>query len=61
MKIWACIMYIVVWVSTALAVSVGVYFTHSIHCLWFMLIPTLVSIKSTSSIDNCDNQGKDEE
>jgi hypothetical protein len=61
MKIGAYIIYAVVWISTAVAVSVGLYFTHSIHCLWFMLIPTLVSIKSTSSIDNCDNHEKDEE
>lgn len=36
------IAYGMMWLSVAIAVSVGIYYTHSIHCLWFMLIPTLV-------------------
>ena len=36
------IAYGMMWLSMAIAVSVGIYYTHSIHCLWFMLIPALV-------------------
>lgn len=35
--------YGMMWFSVALAVSVAIYFTHSIHCLWFLIIPSLVS------------------
>lgn len=37
-----------VWVPTALAVAAGLYFTRDMRCLWFMLVPSLVSIKTTS-------------
>ena len=37
--------YSIIWLSTAMAVSVGIYFTHSVHCLWFMLIPTLIRFR----------------
>ena len=33
------------WVATAVAVSVGIYYTKSANCLWAMLIPAMVSIK----------------
>lgn len=36
------------WFATAMAVTAGLYFTHSIHCLWFMLIPTLISFRTKS-------------
>ena len=38
----------VMWFSTALAVSVGIYFTHVWQCLFFMFIPTFMSVKSKS-------------
>ena len=38
-----------VWGSTALAVSVGIYFTNDMRCLWFMIIPMLMRIKSDDS------------
>lgn len=43
MNKWVWIGYGMMWLSVALAVSVGIYFTHSIHCLWFLLIPSCVS------------------
>ena len=33
--------YGMMWIACAFAVSVAIYYTHSIHCLWFMLIPML--------------------
>ena len=30
-----------VWVSTSVAVGIGLYFTRDIKCLWFMFIPAL--------------------
>ena len=48
MKTWV-IAFSSMWFATAFAVVAGLYFTHSIHCLWFMLIPTVVSFKSSSS------------
>ena len=37
--------YAMVWISTSVAVSVGIYLTHSAWCLWALLIPALVGIK----------------
>ena len=49
------------WFATALAVGVGLYYTHSIHCLWFMLIPSFVSFSSTSgSKEKKENQDEQE-
>lgn len=31
------------WISTAAAVSVGIYYTNSAWCLWAMLIPSMLS------------------
>jgi len=42
------IAYGMMWLSMAIAVSVGIYYTHSIHCLWFMLIPTLMGVHTDS-------------
>jgi hypothetical protein len=36
--------YASVWFSTALAVCVGLYFTRDVRCLFFLLIPVLVSV-----------------
>ena len=43
------IAYGMMWLSMAIAVSVGIYYTHSIHCLWFMLIPTLMGVHGKES------------
>lgn len=45
MNKWVWIGYGMMWLSVALAVSVGIYFTHSIHCLWFLLIPSCMSFR----------------
>ena len=41
---YVCIAYGLMWLSTAIAVCVGIYCLHSIHCLWFMIIPSFVHI-----------------
>lgn len=37
--------YAMVWLSVAIAVSVGIYFTRNIHCLWFLVVPLFVSME----------------
>lgn len=37
--------YAVIWLSVALAVSVGLYVTKDFKCLWFLLLPTLVHFR----------------
>ena len=36
--------YSMAWLSTAIAVSFGVYFTHSPWCLWALLIPAFLKV-----------------
>jgi hypothetical protein len=38
--------YAMVWLSTSIAVSVAIYFTHSAMPLWAMLIPTIIDIST---------------
>lgn len=45
------------WLSTAIAVSVGIYITGSAWCLWAFLLPASISISSKSS----DNEDKEED
>lgn len=44
-----------IWFSTALAVSVGIYFTHVWQCLFFMLIPGFINVKIRSDDKKGDN------
>lgn len=46
---WLWISYGIVWLSTAIAVSICIYFTHRITPMWFMLIPLFVSFKSAKN------------
>lgn len=43
MKIWRCVL--AVWGSVAIAIGITVYYTHDMRCLWFLLIPTLISFR----------------
>lgn len=43
---WLYIAYGLAWISTAIAVSIGLYYTKSANCLWAMFIPACVSVKS---------------
>ena len=42
---WSYIAYGVMWVSVAIAVSIGIYITKSPVCLWALFVPTFVSLK----------------
>ena len=60
--IWTLITVLIIWGLSAVAISVGLYYTHDIRCLWFLLIPafTNISFKSTSNeqmTENEDNNG----
>ena len=37
-----------IWISTALAVSVGIYVSKNPKCLWFMLIPLFMRVSTRS-------------
>ena len=37
-----------IWLSTSIAISVGLYYTKDIRCLWFLLIPSLNCFVTTS-------------
>lgn len=52
------IAYSSMWFATALAVIAGLYYTHSIHCLWFMLIPTIIRLRSISD-DKTNDKGEE--
>ena len=36
---------VLVWLSVALAVSAGLYFTCDIKCLWFMILPLFFGMR----------------
>jgi len=42
------ITYSMAWIATALATSIGIYYTKDANCLWAMLIPGMISMKSNS-------------
>ena len=46
-----------IWISTALAVSVGIYVTKNPKCLWFMLIPMFMRVSTRSK----DTENEEEE
>lgn len=45
------IAYALVWLSVALAVVAGLYFTKDIRCLWFLVLPLFISVSSKSTDD----------
>lgn len=34
-----------IWVSVASAVIAGLYYTHDIKCLWFLIVPLFTRVK----------------
>lgn len=58
-RIGACIAYATAWVATAAAVSFGIYVTHSPSCLWAMLLPACISMR-TNSKDEDKGEGEGE-
>ena len=49
--------YAMMWVAVSVAISIGLYFTRNIHCLWFLIVPSLVSVK----LDSKNKDSKDSE
>ena len=43
MKLFLCLL--AVWGSVGAAISVALYYTHDMRCLWFFIIPLFVNIK----------------
>ncbi len=41
--------YGLMWLSVSIAISIAIYFTHDIKCLWFFMIPALIKIKTGRS------------
>ena len=39
--------YAIMWIAVSVAVGIGLYFTRNIHCLWFLTIPSFVSLKDS--------------
>ena len=51
-----------VWGSTALAISIAIYYTHDMRCLWFLLIPAMMSFHKDEKKDKEDkNEPSDRE
>ncbi len=38
-----------IWGSAAIAIGIAVYVTHDMRCLWFLLIPASMSLRSGKS------------
>ena len=45
------IVYGLMWVSVSIPVSIGIYLTHNINCLWFLIIPALIRVKTKDEGD----------
>ena len=45
-----------IWGSVAIAISVALYYTHDMRCLWFLLIPILMSFQSNDKAGSEDNE-----
>lgn len=43
--------YVLIWVSVSISISIGIYFTHDLKCLWFLIIPALIRIKTEEDKD----------
>lgn len=44
--------YGVAWISTAIAVSIGIYYTKDVNCLWALLLPAYIGISSNDNKDS---------
>lgn len=42
---WGYIAYGLAWISTAIAVSVGLYYTKEATCLWGFVFPLFISLE----------------
>ena len=45
--------YAIAWISTALVICAGIYFTHDMRCLWFIIVPSFLTVSGDiMEIDN---------
>lgn len=54
MNKWAYISFAMMWLSVAIAISVGIYITHEWKCLFFLILPSLYDLKSKEVEDGND-------
>ena len=47
-----------IWGSTAIAIVIALYYTHDIRCLWFLLIPACMRIRSNDEEREEENTNK---
>lgn len=52
--------YSIVWLSCALAVCCGLYFTKDVFCLFFMILPLFVTLKTGDKNKNKNKELSDE-
>lgn len=45
-----------VWGSTAIAIAIAIYITHDMRCLWFLLIPMCMRVKSDNKAESEDEK-----
>ena len=45
-----------IWGSTAIAIGIGLYYTHDIRCLWFLLVPTCMRYRSNDKEESEDKE-----
>lgn len=48
-----------IWGSAAIAISVAIYYTHDIRCLWFLLIPMCMSVRGSNKAESEDGGKSD--
>lgn len=46
-----------IWISVAAAIIAGLYYTHDIKCLWFLIVPlfTKVKVKTEENKEDLDD------
>ena len=54
------IAYAIAWISTAAAVSVGMYYTHNPKVLWALLIPALIRVTRSDKDKEKEKEKADE-
>lgn len=53
--------YAMMWVAVSVAVSIGLYFTKNFNCLWFLLIPSFVSLSQKEDNKEASTEEEDSE
>lgn len=53
--------YAMAWISTSVAVTAGMYFTHSAWCLWAFILPACIELTRNSKDDKESEVAEDEQ